>query len=124
MEDVITTEWQLLYTNNPKIQYFGVIKDKEVIWQTNNWNLVKDVEDIRNAVPNAKSRLSIDKVNYDRIQSTDDYYIGTSQKNKGHLIICRIEEDAWVVSKSTPDSVYELARIDVARTAVKLIGFV
>ena len=124
MEDVITTEWQLLYANNPKIQNFGVIKGNDVIWQTNNWNLMKDVDEIRNAVPIAKSAISIGKITYDRIQSDDDYYIGTSQKNKGHIIICHIEEDAWVVSKCAPESIYELARIDVARTAIKLIGFV
>ena len=124
MEDVITTEWQLLYANNPKIQSFGVIKDDDVLWQTNNWNLVKDVKDIRNAVPIAKSQISVGKMTYDRIQSSDDYYIGTSGKNKGHIIICHIEENAWVIAKCNPDSVYELVRIDVARTAIKLIGLV
>ena len=122
MNDVISTEWQLLYANNPKIQYFGVISSGEVVWQTNNWNLVKDVEQILTALKTSASELSIDKINYTRIQSNEDYYLGVSDKNHEHVIICRVDDKSWVVARSLSDSVPELARIDVTRTAIKLIG--
>ena len=122
MEDVISTEWQLLYANNPKIQYFGVISSGEVVWQTNNWNLVKDVDEIITALRVLNSEISIDKVRYTRIQSNSNYYLGISEKNNEHVIICRVDDKSWVIARSSSDSVPELARIDVARTATKLIG--
>ena len=122
MEDVISTEWQLLYANNPKIQYFGVISSGEVVWQTNNWNLVKDVDQIITALRVLDSEISIDKVRYTRIQSRSDYFLGISEKSHEHVIICRVDDKSWVIARSSSDSVPELARIDVARTAIKLIG--
>ena len=122
MEDVISTEWQLLYANNPKIQYFGVISNGDVVWQTNNWNLVKDVDEIITALRVLNSEISIDKVRYTRIQSNSNYYLGISEKNNEHVIICRVDDKSWVIARSSSDSVPELARIDVARTAIKLIG--
>ena len=122
MEDVISTEWQLLYANNPKIQYFGVISNGDVVWQTNNWNLVKDVDQIITSLRVLDSEISIGKVSYTRIQSSSDYYLGISEKNHDHVIICRVNDKSWVIARSSSDSVPELARIDVARTAIKLIG--
>ena len=122
MEDVISTEWQLLYANNPKIQYFGVISSGEVVWQTNNWNLVKDVDQIITSLRVLDSEISIDKTRYTRIQSSRDYFLGISEKNQEHVIICRVDDKSWIIARSSSDSVPELARIDVARTAIKLIG--
>ena len=124
MEDAINTEWQLLYTNNPAIQYFGVCKGTDVIWQTNNWNLVKDVEKIVSASKTAATSLTIDKITYHRVSSSEVEYIGTSDKNKGHIILCRIENDSWVVARVENSSVAELSKIDVARTAINLIGLI
>ncbi len=124
MEDVITTEWQLLYANNPAIQYFGVCKGTEVIWQTNNWNLVKDVENIVSASKTAASTLSVNKITYHRISSSEDEYIGTAEKKKGHIILYRIESNSWVIARVENTSVAELAKIDVARTAINLIGLI
>ncbi len=123
MEDVIATEWQLLYANNPKIQHFGVCKGEEILWQTNNWNLVKAVKDILAAPKTAASTLSVDNVTYHRVASSEDFYIGAAEKNKGHIIICRIENISWVIARAINESVPELAKIDVARAAIKLIGF-
>ena len=122
MNDVISTEWQLLYANNPKIQYFGVISSGEVVWQTNNWNLVKDVDQIITSLRVLDSEISIDKTRYTRIQSSRDYFLGISEKNQEHVIICRVDDKSWIIARSSSDSVPELARIDVARTAIKLIG--
>jgi len=124
MDDVIATEWQLLYANNPLIQNFGVCKGNEVLWQTNNWNLVNDVENISSASKTAASTLTVDKTTYQRVSSSEVDYIGTSDKNKGHIVICRIELNAWVVARISHESVAELAKIDVARTAIKLIGLI
>ncbi len=124
MEDVIGTEWQLLYANNPKVQAFGVCKGDKVLWQTSNWNLVDAIDEIAGAPKNASSKVKIGRVEYQRVTSNKDSFLGAAKKNKGYLVIVRIEDNAWVVAEVGADAVPELAKIDVARTAVNLIGLI
>ena len=124
MEDVISTEWQLLYANNPKIQTFGICKAGKVVWQTSNWDIVDAVDSISNATKTAAEKVKIGRIEYYRLSSTKNWYIGSAKKNKGHLIIDHIQGDAWVVVSISADATPDLAKIDVARTAVNLIGTV
>jgi hypothetical protein len=117
---VIGDEWNLLFANNPKIHAFAVAKNGAIIWQTQNWNLVDDVEEILKAADKDKSKLSTGGVTYKRVASSDDSYIATADTNKGHLILVLIDENSWAIAFAAPTSVPELAIIDIRKTVIQL----
>ena len=117
-------EWNLLFANNPKIHAFAVTKDGAVIWQTENWNLVEEIDGILNAADKDASKVSTGGVTYKRVTSSDDSYIATADDNKGHLILILIDENSWAIAFAAPTSVPELAVIDIKKTAIQLRGHV
>ena len=119
---VIGHEWNLLFANNPKIHAFAVAKEGTIIWQTENWNLVEDIDEILKAADKDASSLSSGGVKYKRVASSDDSYIATADDNKGHLILVLIDEHSWAIAFAAPTSVPELALIDIKRTAIQLRG--
>ena len=121
---VIGHEWNLLFANNPKLHAFAVAKDGAVIWQTDNWNLVEEIDGILNAADKDQPKVVSGGVTYRRVSSSDDSYIATADDNKGHLILVLIDEHSWAIAFAAPSSVPELAIIDVKKTAIKLRGHV
>jgi hypothetical protein len=119
---IIGHEWNLLFANNPKIHAFAVTKDGAVIWQTDNWNLVEEIDGILSAADKDKSKVTAGGVTYKRVSSSDDSYVATADDNKGHLILVLIDEHSWAIAFATPSAVPELAIIDVKKTAIKLRG--
>lgn len=117
---VIGHEWNLLFANNPKIHAFAVAKDGAVVWQTDNWNLVEDIDEILKAADKDQPKVNTGGVTYKRVASSDDSYIATADDNKGHLILVLIDEHSWAIAFAAPSSVPELTIIDVRRTAIKL----
>ena len=121
---VIGHEWNLLFANNPKLHAFAVAKDGAVVWQTENWNLVEDIDGILEAADKDSLSLSSGGVTYKRVASSDDSYVATADDNKGHLILFLIDENSWAIAFAAPTSIPELALIDIKRTAIKLRGHV
>jgi hypothetical protein len=121
---VIGHEWNLLFANNPKIHAFAVAKDGAIIWQTENWNLVEDIEGILKAADKDSSNVSSGGVKYKRVSSTDDSYIATADDDKGHLILVLIDESSWAIAFAAPTAVPELAIIDIRKTVIQLRGHV
>lgn len=120
MESAIGRQWYQLYENNPKLQAFAVIKDTEVIWQTENWNLVDEAKDLLKAQESASSRASAGGTKYKRVTSSEDSYVATADKEQGHLLMARINDSSWVIALADASSVPELALIDLERTAIML----
>lgn len=121
---VIGHEWNLLFANNPKLHAFAVAKDGAIIWQTENWNLVEDIEGILKGADTDSSNVSYGGVKYKRVASSDDSYIATADDDKGHLILVLIDENSWVIAFAAPTSVPELAIIDIRKTVLNLRGHV
>jgi len=119
LESAISRQWYQLYENNPKIQAFAIAKGEEIIWQTENWNLLEDIKQIVAAPKEATSNVSAFGVKYKKVTSSPDTYIG-SAANKGHLLIVRINEKGWAIAWADPTSVPELALIDLTKAAVHL----
>ena len=120
---VIGHEWNILFANNPKIHAFAVAKEGAVIWQTDNWNLVDDIENILKAADKDEKNLTTGGVTYKRVVSTDDSYIASSD-DKGHLILVLIDEHSWAIAFAAPTAVPELAIIDIRKTVIQLRGHV
>jgi hypothetical protein len=119
---VIGHEWNLLFANNPKIHAFAVAKDGAVIWQTDNWNLVEDIDSILKAVQKDLPKLSTGGVTYKRVSSSKDSYVASADDAKGHLILVKIKENSWAIAFAAPTSVPELTLIDVKKTTIQLRG--
>jgi len=122
MESAISQQWYQLYTNNPKIQAFAVAKGDEVVWQTENWNLLDDIKQIVRAPKEETSKVSVAGVKYKRVASPLDTYLGTAAEGKGHLLVVRINERGWAIAWAESTSVPELALVDLAKTAIHLSG--
>jgi hypothetical protein len=121
---VIGHEWNLLFANNPKLHAFAVAKEGAVIWQTENWNLVEEIDEILKAADKDSPSLSTGGVTYKRVASSDDSYIATADGNKGHLILVLIDEHSWAIAFAAPTAVPELALIDIRKTIIQLRGHV
>ena len=121
---VIGHEWNLLFANNPKIHAFAVAKEGVVVWQTENWDLVEDIDGILKAADKDASSISSGGVKYKRVASSDDSYVASADDNKGHLILVLIDEHSWAIAFAAPTAVPELTLIDIKKTAIKLRGHV
>lgn len=122
MESAISRQWYQLYENNPKIQAFAVVKEGEIVWQTENWNLLEDIKSIILAPETAAGKVSVNGVKYKRAKSAQDYYIGTAGSDKGHLLIVKINDSSWAVAWAESSAVPELSIIDLTKTAIHLKG--
>jgi len=122
LESVISRHWYQLYENNPKIQAFAVAKEGEIIWQTENWNLLEDIKSIVDAPQKAAGKVSAGGVKYKRVRSAQDFFIGSSGSNEGHLLIVKINDSSWAVAWAEPSAVPELALIDLTKAAIHLKG--
>lgn len=120
LESAIGRQWYQLYENNQKLQAFAIIKNSEVIWQTENWNLVDDAEDLLKAQDSAGSKVSAGGNKYKRVTGTENSYVATADKEGGHLLMARIDRNSWAVARAEASSVPELALVDLMRTAIIL----
>ena len=121
MDMTIDNEWKLLYSHNPKIQAFAILKDAKIIWQTSNWDLVSVSIELANAPGSAAPSVTINAVQYNRIKSSPQSYIATADKNQGHLLMAEVEKDTWAVAWATADSVPELTLVDLSKSAIQLM---
>ena len=97
-------------------------KDGAIIWQTENWNLVEEIDGILKAADKDASKVSTGGVTYKLVTSSDDSYIATADDDKGHLILVLIDENSWAIAFAAPTAVPELAVIDIKKTAIQLRG--
>ncbi|MHA2141483.1 MAG: hypothetical protein ACXADC_05215 [Candidatus Thorarchaeota archaeon] len=122
MDMTIDNEWNLLYSHNPKIQAFAVMKNGEIIWQTSNWDCVPAAAELADAAASARESLEIGGVKYKRASSSQESYIATADKEQGHLLMSRIEIGIWTIAWATHDAIPELTLIDLAKTAVQFMS--
>ena len=120
MESAISRQWYQLYENNPKIQAFAVAKEGEIVWQTENWNLLEDIKSIIEAPGKAAGKVTAGGIKYKRVRSAQDFYIGSGGSDEGHLLIVKINNSSWAVAWAESSAVPELAIIDITKTAIHL----
>ena len=97
-------------------------KEGEIVWQTENWNLMEDIKSIIEAPQKAAGKVSANGVKYKRVRSAQDFYIGSSGTEEGHLLIVKINDSSWAVAWAEPSAVPELAIIDMTKSAIHLKG--
>lgn len=115
----ISEMWTDLYSHNSKIQAFAVLEDNRIVWQTDNWNIVGDVDSLLGAISLGKEGLKVGGVYYHTVKSSHDDYISTAADKKGHLLMARVRDNLWFIAWAAPDSVPDLAIIDLKYAASK-----
>ncbi|RDE13135.1 MAG: hypothetical protein C4K47_06615 [Candidatus Thorarchaeota archaeon] len=121
MSTVIGDEWKSLFENNPGFQAFAVCKDGVIIWQTTNWDLVNEAKELAQAPDAAAQSVQVNKVKYSRVASSQESYIGTSGGDEGHFLMTLVQGKTWLMALVAPESLPELAIIDLSRSAIRLI---
>jgi hypothetical protein len=120
LESAISRQWYQLYENNPRIQAFAVAKEGEIVWQTENWNLIDTINSIIEAPQKAAGKITVGGVKYKRVRSAQDFYIGSSGSDEGHILIVKINDSSWAVAWAEQAAVPELAIIDMTKAAIHL----
>ena len=110
--------WTHLYSHNTKIQAFAVISIDQIIWQTDNWNLVDTVNTLLSALSKKDGSIEISNITYKIREVADDSLIASADGN-GHLLMARTKGAAWFVAWASSDSIPELAIIDLRYAASK-----
>ena len=120
----ISEIWSNLYSNNSKLQAFAVVENSKIVWQTDNWNLVDDVEHIMDVCTNAKKSLKVAEVAYTTIRASEDSYIASSSNDKGHFLMAQTHHKSgiWLMAWATADSDPELTIIDLMYAATKMVS--
>ncbi|MFW9845762.1 MAG: hypothetical protein ACFFD6_03355 [Candidatus Thorarchaeota archaeon] len=122
MDLTIDNEWKMLYSHNPKIQAFAILKNGEIIWVTSNWNNIVDaVSELLDAPKSARDSVTIGGVEYRRVNSTQESYIATADKGQGHLLMALVENGIWAIAWATHDSVPDLTILDLTKSAIQLM---
>jgi hypothetical protein len=121
MDMTIDNEWNMLYSHNPKIQAFAILKNGEIIWQTSNWDCVPAAASLTDAPASARESVEIGGVKYKRVTSTQESYTATADKDQGHLLMSRVEVGIWLIAWATHDSIPNLTLIDLSKTAVQFM---
>lgn len=118
----ISDTWTYLYSNNPKIQAFAVSQGSEIIWQTDNWNLVGNIEKIVETCTNGGPSVEISGVTYNTVHVAEDSYFASSE-GKGHFLMACVEKqtNTWLLAWTTADSIPEFTLIDLKYTAKKIV---
>lgn len=120
MSSVIDAAWNALYEANPKIQALAVWKENEIIWQTQNWNLVDISEELIKAPEISAQSVTISGVVYHMIASTTEAYLASAKGDKGHFIMAKTANSIWLMAWLKSDAVPELALIDLTYAALNL----
>lgn len=68
----------------------------ELIFQTENWDLSSEIENILSVVESPKSSIILLDMKYMIVENTPERIIGTNLKGKGHLILAPFEKGVLV----------------------------
>lgn len=83
---------------------------------------MEDIKSIIEAPQKAAGKVSANGVKYKRVRSAQDFYIGSSGPEEGHLLIVKINDSSWAVAWADSSAVPELAIIDMTKSAIHLKG--
>lgn len=122
MSSPIDETWNMLYEANPKIQTLAVCKGSEIVWQTQNWDLVNEISELINAPADALNSVKISGVEYHRVTSSVDAYVASSKNDEGHFLMTKVAGSTWLMAWATSDAVPELAMVDLSYAALRLGG--
>ena len=124
MSDPVMDAYTQCYNaSGQMVQAFGVITASgQVLWQSQNWDLVEDAPQLGRAVSTGASSVVQNQVKYSTLRTTPDSLVARNVQGNGLLVLAKIEGDkfvvAWAAAEAQPDGTY----VDVDRAAKSLKG--
>ncbi|TXT56477.1 MAG: hypothetical protein BAJATHORv1_20066 [Candidatus Thorarchaeota archaeon] len=124
MSDPVMDAYTQAYeASGQMVQAFGVITTSgQVLWQSNNWDLTADAQELANAVGKGVASVTQNQVKYSTIRSSPESLVARSVSGNGTLVLAKIEDGKFVVAWASPDAAPDGIYVDVDRAAKALKG--
>ena len=124
MSDPVMDAYTQAYNSSGQmVQAFGVVTTSgQVLWQSNNWDLTAEAQQLVSAVSSGASSVTQNQIKYSTIRTTPDSLVARNVQGNGILVLARIDAQkfvvAWAAASAQPDLVY----VDIDRAAKTLKG--
>lgn len=96
------------FENNMKVAGFAVLSDsKEIIYQTENWDVFKYRGSFFDAIKGANS-IEINNIEFNITKASDDGFIATNSQGMGYIIIIPFKGGVlatYALSGANPDNI-------------------
>ncbi|MFX0072067.1 MAG: hypothetical protein ACFFAO_13345 [Candidatus Hermodarchaeota archaeon] len=109
-----------LMQGEPTIIAVAIIKGKDIIYTTDNWDISADLGRVLSSWASMNSQfIMISGVKYSLLQCTSERLVATSIRGEGHIVGAKDDEHK-IIAYVEPDGPMNAAYMDTARTLTSL----
>ncbi|MHA1361487.1 MAG: profilin family protein [Candidatus Freyarchaeota archaeon] len=110
-----------LQAKNPNITAIAILTlDGQVLYQTNNWNVVQDAPNLIAAWREKAPSIYVQGIKYSTLSATDERLVATNVSGMGHIIMATARYRALLMAYVTPQGDTQGSYVDVSRAAAQL----
>ena len=110
-----------LQAKNPNITAIAILTlDGQVLYQTNNWNVVQDAPNLIAAWREKAPSIYVQGIKYSTLSTTDERLVATNVSGMGHIIMATARYRALLMAYVTPQGDTQGSYVDVSRAAAQL----
>jgi predicted regulator of Ras-like GTPase activity (Roadblock/LC7/MglB family) len=110
-----------LQAKNPNVTAIAILTlDGQVMYQTNNWNIVTDAPNLIAAWREKQPSIYVQGIKYSTLSSTDERLVATNVSGMGHIIMATARYRALLMAYVTPQGDTQGSYVDVSRAAAQL----
>ncbi|MHA1580231.1 MAG: profilin family protein [Candidatus Freyarchaeota archaeon] len=110
-----------LQAKNPNITAIAILTlDGQVMYQTNNWNVVQDAPNLIAAWREKAPSIYVQGIKYSTLSATDERLVATNVSGMGHIIMATARYRALLMAYVTPQGDTQGSYVDVSRAAAQL----
>jgi hypothetical protein len=110
-----------LQGKNPNVTAIAILSlDGQVMWQTNNWNVVEDAPNLISAWKEKAPSIFVQGIKYSTLSATDERLVATNVSGMGHIIMATARYRALLMAYVTPQGDTQGSYVDVSRAASQL----
>ncbi|MFB0559919.1 MAG: profilin family protein [Candidatus Lokiarchaeia archaeon] len=110
-----------LQAKNPSVTAIAILTlDGQVMYQTNNWNIVADAPNLIAAWREKQPSIYVQGIKYSTLSATDERLVATNVSGMGHIIMATARYRALLMAYVTPEGDTQGSYVDVSRAAAQL----
>ena len=110
-----------LQAKNPNITAIAILTlDGQVLYQTNNWNVVQDAPNLIAAWREKAPSIYVQGIKYSTLSATDERLVATNVSGMGHIIMATARYRALLMAYVTPQGDTQGSYVDISRAAAQL----
>jgi hypothetical protein len=112
---------QQLQAKNPNVTAVAILTlDGQVMYQTDNWNVVPDAPNLISAWREKQPSILVQGIKYSTLSATDERLVATNVSGMGHIIMATARYRALLMAYVTPQGDTQGSYVDVSRAAAQL----